>query len=160
MESKKRSGLMRMIFSLVALHSMSIYALMFTTILYLIQFCTGLSIHLDSWFHTFVFVAVITVLLPITFVIDVAISIIGEFLRFIPRTIVDFMSKTLQILALTAIINKVDAAISTVELSMYAEIIFGFVIFIVMNFFMTRGKRPMNVQQIEGQNIEKSQNEE
>lgn len=154
MEKNNRSGLVRMIFSLLALHSMSIYALLLTTSLYLIQLCTGLSIQLDSWFQTFVFVAVIIVLLPITFLIDIAVNISGDFVRFVPRTFIDFTSKVLQILALTVIVSKVDTALSTVDLSMYADITFGFFIFIVMNFFTSRGKRPMKVQQIERSQME------
>ncbi|MFF2531545.1 hypothetical protein ACFVS2_21795 [Brevibacillus sp. NPDC058079] len=128
MNQNKETGVKRMLFSMLSLYSTIIYAVALTVVLYLIRACTNLDMKMDSVFGAFVFVSVVTILNPLTFLIDIFFSIISEMVSFLPKTFFLFTSKLVECLFLIWVISKVDMAIDAVQFSLYAQIVFAFAV--------------------------------
>ncbi|WPS85452.1 hypothetical protein SMD22_02135 (plasmid) [Brevibacillus halotolerans] len=142
MNQSGRCGVMRVVFSLLSLYSMNIYAVVLTAVLYTLKVCTNFDIQMDSVFQAFVFVAVVTMLNPLTFLIELSIRVIGEFVSFIPKVIFSFISKITECLLLIWLVGKVDMAVDGVHLSLHAQIAFAFTVYIVTS-ILTGEKNPV-----------------
>jgi hypothetical protein len=130
-ENEKQDGVMSAIFSLLSLYSMPIYAVMFTAILYVLKACTNLHIEVESFFIAFVFVAVVTMLNTLSFMIEITMSVLSELMKFVPRVVFRFSSKIMEILLVIWLVGKIDGAIGAVDLSMYGQITFGFTVHLI-----------------------------
>jgi hypothetical protein len=139
MEQNNKSGMKRVVFSLLSLYSMSIYAVVLTAVLYILRGCTNLGIEMGSFFHAFVFVAVVTMLNPLAFLIEFTMSIMSEILAFVPKIAFLFVSKVAECLLLIWIVGKVDGAVDAVQLSLYAQLTFAFAVHIITTWMTGSG---------------------
>ncbi|AKA44385.1 hypothetical protein [Paenibacillus polymyxa] len=119
------------IVSLFTLYSMPISAMLLTMTMYVIKATTNLHMELNSVWSTFVLVAVVTMLNPLTFLIEIPMSILSERILSIPAFVFRFISKTMELLLLVWLIHQIDGAIEAVELSMYGQITFAFLLHLI-----------------------------
>ncbi|MBP1308734.1 hypothetical protein JOD82_001754 [Paenibacillus sp. 1182] len=131
--------------SLLALYSMPISAMLLTIAMYIIKATTNLHIELNSVWSTFILVAVVTMLNPLTFLIEIPISILTERILSVPTFVFRFVSKTMELLLLVWLIHKIDGAIQAVELSTYGQITFAFILHLVTT-WMTQAKSQVRDQ--------------
>lgn len=130
------------IISILSLFSISVQSLLYSFLLYMLKWWTGFDIEIISLFHAFILSTLISALIPVTFLTELILVVLhGVIFRSVPSIIFVFLTKVINVLFLVCVINMGDAAINGVELSQNAEIGYGYLIFLVLEWLISRVER-------------------
>lgn len=128
--------------SVLSLFSISVQSLFYSLLLYVLKWCTGFDIEIISLFHAFILSTLISALIPFTFLTELILVVLhGLVFRSVPPLIFMFMTKAINVLFLVCVIKMGDAAINGVELSQNAEIGYAYLIFLLLEWLISRGER-------------------
>jgi hypothetical protein len=140
-ENKK--NIRRALLTLLTLFSTIIHAMVFTIMLYMLKLLTGMSINTESISVTYMFVAVVTLSMPINLLIGIGVTVLHDYLfRWIPDLLLKLIIKVLEVVFVWGIVTWVDYYMDGVQLSVVAHVIFAYAIYIVAELWVSRGKRP------------------
>ncbi|WCF11379.1 hypothetical protein NDS46_30950 (plasmid) [Paenibacillus thiaminolyticus] len=129
-----------MVVAMATLLFACLQALTYTIVLHILMWLTGLQIEIESFWGAFIVVSAVTIILPVIYLIDICLSVLYEFIFKKNTTFFVGLKKVVEILILTFIINQIDAFSGSVQLSLNAEAVFAFIIFIIFECFIKRSR--------------------
>lgn len=128
----------RAIALLMTLFSLFVQSFVYTFLLYLLAWITKnvLDIRIDSWFEAFVMASTIAVVIPVVLLIELLFVLLECWFYWFPSVIFSFVSKVINVLFIVFLVQWCDNVVNGVELSHYAEIVYGFLVFLVLEWMV------------------------
>lgn len=141
MNPKSENSTKRLFYSLLRLYSVLIHSALFAAAFYVTSLIPGVEADAKTYIHLFCFVAALTVLHPLTFLLDFTMAAVYEVThQKIPILIVRFISKLGQALALFGFIHVILLTMEEVTMSLMGQAIMGIMIFLLTE-WMTKRKQ-------------------